>query len=121
MGFDLLHLRLNNRDTLRARRSNDNRNDFYISSSFRQNVDKSRPGQTAISFAAVPHQTVTADFAESTNDSDNEPGLDKSVRVLHLRCSGTEIIVFTEGIIIASVHDLSGGLQSARGEAIVHN
>jgi len=78
---------LNNRDTLRAQRSNDNRNDFHISSSFQQNVHKSRLGQTAISFAAVQHQTVTAEFSGSTNDSDNEPGLDKS------------------GIIIASIHD----------------
>jgi hypothetical protein len=75
--------RLNNRDTLRARCSDDNWNDdFHISSSFRQNVYKSKSGQTAVSFAAVD-PTVTAEFARSTNDSDNEPGLDISVRVLH--------------------------------------
>jgi hypothetical protein len=68
--------RLNNRDALRKRRSNDkSSNVFHISSSFRQ-------GQTAIVFAAV-HQTVTADSSRSANDSDNEPGLDKSVWVLH--------------------------------------
>jgi len=80
---------LNNRDTLRARRSDDNwNNDFHISSSFRQNVFKSKSGQTAVSFAAV-HPTVTTEFVGSTNNSDNEPGLEKSA------------------IIIASVHDRS--------------
>jgi hypothetical protein len=75
--------RLNNRDILRARYSKDNSiNDFHISTSFQQNVHRSKSGQTAISFAAM-HQTVTAEFARSTSDSDNEPGLDKPVRVLH--------------------------------------
>ena len=73
--------RLNNRDTLRDRPPKNNSTSAFRIASVRPNEAsyKSKTGQTAVTFAV--NQTVASDFAPSTPDSDNELGLDKSVRV----------------------------------------
>jgi hypothetical protein len=73
--------RLNNRDTLRERPPKNNSTSAFRIASIRPNEasSKSKTGQTAVTFAV--NQTVTSDFVQSTHDSDNELGLDKSVWV----------------------------------------
>jgi hypothetical protein len=76
--------RLNNRDTLRERSGEESSNNVLNMQSFRPSriTHKAKTGSTAVNVTV--HHTTTADFSRSKHDYDNEPELDKSVRVFHV-------------------------------------
>ena len=77
-------------------------------SSIRPSKPACNPRSRPTTVSVTVHRTATADFPSNKHDYDNEPELDKSVRVLHILWrSGTEMRMVlkedSEGLTIPSV------------------
>jgi hypothetical protein len=97
---------LNNRDNIRALPSNTSPSSAFQLESVRPNSKPHQPKADPNAVTVTVHRTTTGDFAMSESSCDNEQGLNKSVRILHIVVSSViEIVIFLkEGIVLSSLH-----------------